>query len=92
MFVSFRTFKKDSEYLFNVIEMHCDLAKAQSDHSLPSHTLIADCSTRWGSVHKMVAHILIVFILWLFIQWHALKASFLVFAITVHAFYNIHEG
>lgn len=35
-----------------------DLAKAQSDHNLPSHTLIADCPTRWGSVHKMVAHIL----------------------------------
>ena len=37
---------------------HRGLAKAQSDHSLPSHTLIADCPTRWGSVHKMVARIL----------------------------------
>ena len=35
-----------------------DLAKAQLDHDLPSHTLIADCPTRWGSVHKMVARIL----------------------------------
>ena len=32
----------------------CDLAKTQLDHDLPSHTLIADCPTRWRSVHKMV--------------------------------------
>ena len=34
-----------------------DLVKAQIDHHLPPHTLIADCPTRWGSVHKMVARI-----------------------------------
>ena len=37
---------------------HRDLAIAQSDYSLPSHTLITDYPTRWGSVHKMVACIL----------------------------------
>ena len=35
-----------------------DLVKAQTDHNLPSHTLIADCPTRWGFIHKMVARIL----------------------------------
>ena len=30
--------------------------------------------------------------LWLFIQRHALKVSFLVFAFTVHAFYNAYAG
>ena len=35
-----------------------DLVKAQTDHYLPPHTLIVDCPTRWGSVHKMVACIL----------------------------------
>ena len=35
-----------------------DLVKAQTDHNLPSHTLIADCPTRRGSIHKMVARIL----------------------------------
>ena len=35
-----------------------DLAKAQTDNGLPSHTLVADCPTRWGSIQKMVSRIL----------------------------------
>ena len=35
-----------------------DLAKAQMEHSLPQHSLVADCQTRWGSAHKMVSRIL----------------------------------
>ena len=35
-----------------------DLAKAQTNNSLPSHTLVADCPTRWGSIQKMVSRIL----------------------------------
>ena len=36
-----------------------DLAKAQTDNSLPSHTAVADCPTRWGSIQKMVSRILV---------------------------------
>ena len=32
-----------------------DLAKAQMDNGLPSHTLVADCPTRWGFIQKMVS-------------------------------------
>ena len=35
-----------------------DLTKSQIEHSLPQHSLIADCQTRWGSAHKMVSRIL----------------------------------
>ena len=35
-----------------------DLAKAQTDNGLPSHTLVADCPTRWGSIQKIVFRIL----------------------------------
>jgi len=35
-----------------------DLAKAQTNYELPSHTLIADCLTKWGSIQKMVSRIL----------------------------------
>ena len=35
-----------------------DLAKAQTDTDLPSHTLVSDWPTRWGSIQKMVSRIL----------------------------------
>ena len=35
-----------------------DLAKAQREHNLPLHSLIADGPTRWGSSHKMLLRIL----------------------------------
>ena len=50
--------KKGCQCFFNIIEKSHDLAKAESDHNLSSHTLIGDYPTRCKSVHKMVTHIL----------------------------------
>ena len=41
-------------------------------------------------VYKRFSVSLTVFILWLFIQKHALKVIFLAFVFTVHAFYYIY--
>lgn len=35
-----------------------DLAQAQEQLSLPNHSLVVDCATRWGSTEKMVSRIL----------------------------------
>ena len=35
-----------------------DLTKAQSDLGVPQHSLVTDCSTRWGSQLKMIDRIL----------------------------------
>lgn len=35
-----------------------DLAKAQGDLSLPQHSLVTECATRWGSKQKMLQRIL----------------------------------
>ena len=35
-----------------------DLAEAQEQLSLPKHSLVVDCATRWGSTEKMVSRIL----------------------------------
>ena len=34
------------------------LTEAQITKQLPQHTLVTNCSTRWGSQHKMISHIL----------------------------------
>ena len=34
------------------------LTKVQITKQLPQHTLVTDCSTRWGSQHKMISRIL----------------------------------
>ena len=45
-----------------------------------------------NTIYKKIFYRPNSFILWLFIQKHALKASFLVFVFTVHAFYNAYVG
>lgn len=34
------------------------LKEAQKEHSLPEHSLITECPTRWGSRQKMIARVL----------------------------------
>ena len=35
-----------------------DLTKVQKNLSIPNHSLIIDCQTRWGSLQKMIARVL----------------------------------
>jgi len=44
--------------IFYVMGKRRDITKAQTDNILPTHTVVADCPTRWGSIHKMVPRIL----------------------------------
>ena len=41
-----RALVEDNENIFHVLEKRRDLAKAQTDNELPSHTFIADCPTK----------------------------------------------